>query len=64
MREEPTSDVRVLSERLQRDPRFNPPTPSAWKRAALLAFVVVLFYIAYNMRVNLARQSQIVYADR
>ncbi|OCH84560.1 hypothetical protein OBBRIDRAFT_395844 [Obba rivulosa] len=62
--EEPTSDVHVLNERLNRDPRFNPPTPSPWKRIALLAFVVALFYVALKLRVNLAKQTQVVYADR
>ncbi|EMD37164.1 hypothetical protein CERSUDRAFT_115076 [Gelatoporia subvermispora B] len=63
-REEPTSDIHELNERLNRDPRFNPPTPSVWKRVALLVLIVVLFYVGIKMRVNIAKQSQVVYADR
>lgn len=32
------------------DPRFNPPAPSAWKRAALLVFVALLFWLAFSMK--------------
>jgi hypothetical protein len=34
------------------DPRFNPPTPSAWKRAALLLFIVFLFWLSVRMRMG------------
>lgn len=34
------------------DPRFNPPTPSAWKRAALLLFIVFLFWFSVRLRVR------------
>lgn len=32
------------------DPRFNPPTPSPYARAALLIFVALLFWLAYVLR--------------
>ena len=32
------------------DPRFNPPSPSPLKRAALLLFVFVLFWFALRLR--------------
>lgn len=60
----PTSDVRELHERLQADPRFNPPPPSAWKRIALLALIGFLLYLAFSMRTRTARKEQVVYANR
>jgi len=32
------------------DPRFNPPTPSPYARAALLIFVVFLFWLAFTLK--------------
>jgi uncharacterized membrane protein YccC len=32
------------------DPRFNPPTPSPYARAALLIFVAFLFWWAFSLR--------------
>ncbi|KAH9948597.1 hypothetical protein B0H21DRAFT_230595 [Amylocystis lapponica] len=61
---QPTSDIRKLNEHLNRDPRFNPPTPSFWKRLALVAFVVVLFWFAITLRVQLARPPKVVHATR
>ncbi|TCD63947.1 hypothetical protein EIP91_004757 [Steccherinum ochraceum] len=62
----PTSDVNVLKERLKRDPRFNPPAPSLWKRVALLITIVALFYIALKMRIGLLQQPEppVVHAQR
>ena len=40
VREQPTSDVHELHRRLARDPRFNPEPPSAWKRLALVLFLL------------------------
>ncbi|KAI0706414.1 hypothetical protein C8Q76DRAFT_629865 [Earliella scabrosa] len=39
--QEPTSD----------DPRFNPPTPPAWKRIALVVFMLFLLWVGFRMRV-------------
>ena len=66
VREAPTSDINVLRERLRRDPRFNPPPPSAWKRVALLITIVVLFYVALRMRMALIRpnEPQVIHANR
>ncbi|KAF7303435.1 hypothetical protein MIND_00572100 [Mycena indigotica] len=33
-----------------RDPRFDPPAPSPWKRAALLLIIVALFYLAFRLK--------------
>ncbi|KAH8094528.1 hypothetical protein BXZ70DRAFT_362498 [Cristinia sonorae] len=65
-REPPTSDVNELRRRLAKDPRFNPPTPSYWKRVALIIVVILLFYVALKMRVALAksRPPQVIYANR
>lgn len=49
------------------DPRFNPPTPSPFKRAALIAFTILLFWIAFNLRPSLwnnNREGKVVYASR
>ncbi|KAI5120328.1 hypothetical protein M0805_000388 [Coniferiporia weirii] len=32
------------------DPRFEIPTPPRWQRAALLAFIVFLFWLGYKLR--------------
>ncbi|KAJ7575524.1 hypothetical protein C8J56DRAFT_971476 [Mycena floridula] len=46
------------------DPRFIQPTPAAWKRVALLAFVVALFWVAISMRAGQSRKNMIVHASR
>jgi hypothetical protein len=49
------------------DRRFSQPTPSPFKRVALVAFIVVMFYLAFQMRrsVQQATQKQnIIYAKR
>ncbi|EJF59172.1 hypothetical protein DICSQDRAFT_65500 [Dichomitus squalens LYAD-421 SS1] len=57
-RQEPTSD----------DPRFNPPTPSPWKRFALVLFLVFLLYVGLKLRVNaiknLEPEPSVVHATR
>ena len=42
------------------DPRFVRPRVAPWKRVALLAFVALLFWLAFSMRwmVQKARQQQ------
>lgn len=42
--------VRYLHEVAERDPRFYQETPSATKRILLLAFVALLFWLAFSMR--------------
>ncbi|PSS34014.1 hypothetical protein PHLCEN_2v1918 [Hermanssonia centrifuga] len=61
---EPTSDIDELHARLQADPRFNPPTPSPWKRIALLLVVAILLWAGVTMRKPHAKASQIVHAKR
>lgn len=66
-RPQPTSDIDELHARLHADPRFNPPTPSPWKRAALLVFAIALFYFAVTMRQSMRaakREPEVVYAQR
>lgn len=48
------------------DPRFHQPPPSAFKRVALIAFTVLLFWLALSMRKNLweVKKQEIVYANR
>jgi hypothetical protein len=46
---------------------FNQPTPSPWKRAALIAFTVALFWLAFSMRMSLyqaKKQPQVIHAQR
>ncbi|KAI0750048.1 hypothetical protein C8Q80DRAFT_1100970 [Daedaleopsis nitida] len=56
--QEPTSD----------DPRFNPPTPSPWKRAALILFMLVLLWVGFRLRVNAvgktAEDPKVTHAQR
>ncbi|PIL32353.1 hypothetical protein GSI_05599 [Ganoderma sinense ZZ0214-1] len=67
-REEPTSDVRELHRRLAQDPRFNPPTPSPWKRIALIVFLISLLYLGLKLRLNaiqkLETEPSVVHANR
>lgn len=57
-------DVGVLTDRLNQDPRFNPPPPSKWKRAALVFVLVILFWFALATRGRMNRKPTVVYADR
>jgi hypothetical protein len=47
------------------DPRFDVPTPSPYKRVALLLFTAFLFWAAFKMRGSLTRKEpEIIYAKR
>ena len=66
-RQEPTSDLRELHRRLEQDPRFNPPTPSVWKRIALIVFLVMLLWLGLKLRLNAIEQTaepKVVHAQR
>ncbi|KAI0667915.1 hypothetical protein C8Q78DRAFT_304568 [Trametes maxima] len=65
-RDEPTSDVHELHRRLEEDPRFNPPTPPAWKRVALILFLFALLYAGFKLRASVAQQqpSKVLHASR
>ncbi|KAF7789773.1 hypothetical protein EIP86_000719 [Pleurotus ostreatoroseus] len=60
----PTSDINELHARLREDPRFNPPAPSPWKRAALLLVIVLLCWLAFRMRKALVVEQEVVHARR
>ncbi|KAI0788247.1 hypothetical protein C8Q74DRAFT_1256895 [Fomes fomentarius] len=68
VRQEPTSDVRELHRRLAQDPRFNPPTPSPWKRLALIVFLFILLWAGLKLRLNAldygAEEAKVVHATR
>ncbi|KAK7678585.1 hypothetical protein QCA50_018457 [Cerrena zonata] len=64
-RPEPTSDINVLHQRLREDPRFNPPTPSVWKRISLIIIVLVLFWVAYSIKLQKPEpKAPVVHANR
>jgi hypothetical protein len=44
--------------RALRDPRFNPPTPSPFKRLLLILFVIALFWMAISLRLNIWRAKR------
>ncbi|KAF8998858.1 hypothetical protein BDQ17DRAFT_1190283, partial [Cyathus striatus] len=44
--------------------RFDQPTPSPWKRVALLLFIGFLFWLTYNIRGLRNKKPEIVYASR
>ena len=49
------------------DRRFHQPTPSPFKRAALIAFILVMFYLAFHLRRSVSQATQkqkIIYAKR
>ncbi|KAH9998535.1 hypothetical protein BJV74DRAFT_975397 [Russula compacta] len=51
---------------LAQDPRFNPPTPSWWKRALLILFVIVTFWLHFSFRPSIRREEQtpVIHAHR
>ncbi|KAF8549301.1 hypothetical protein OG21DRAFT_1421578 [Imleria badia] len=50
-----------MSNTLDVNTRFSPP---AWKRAALVAVVAILFWLAFYLRPNAKPESKVVYASR
>jgi hypothetical protein len=54
-------------ERPVTDPRFDQPTPSPYKRAALVIFTILLFWVALSLRTSLLAQKRspkVTYASR
>ena len=52
--------------KLAEDPRFNPPTPSWWKRALVILFIVALFWLSFSLRASMreAAQPKIIHHHR
>jgi hypothetical protein len=50
----------------EQDPRFHQPSPSPFKRAALIIVTLLLFWLALSMRTSLlkARKAKVIYAPR
>lgn len=51
----------------QANPRFDQPTPSPYKRAALVIFTILLFYLALFLRASLLahkKSPKVIYASR
>jgi hypothetical protein len=46
------------------DSRFHQPTPSPFKRAALIVFILFLFWLAMSMRWSSRKKPEIIYASR
>ncbi|KAF9517987.1 hypothetical protein BS47DRAFT_423092 [Hydnum rufescens UP504] len=49
------------------DPRFRTPKVAAWKRAALIGFIIFLFYLGYRLRmmaIAVNTEDIIVHAER
>lgn len=49
------------------NPRFDQPTPSPYKRAALVIFTILLFWLALSLRASLLahkRLPKVTYASR
>lgn len=64
----PTSDIRVLHQRLEQDPRFSPPPPSIWKRLALIFILFFLLWLGYRLQsqhnISQTQPPKIVHANR
>lgn len=45
-----TRETRECIRAFHADPRFNPPPPSPLARAALIAFMLFMFWLAFGMR--------------
>lgn len=63
--ERPSNRRRHIAEHIQleQDPRFNPPTPSWWKRALLVLFIIFMFWLHFSMRASM-REGQVLHAHR
>ncbi|KAF8837989.1 hypothetical protein BDN67DRAFT_972198 [Paxillus ammoniavirescens] len=46
------------------DPRFNPPPPAVWKRVALIAFIIFLFWLSFTFRLRKNAEPNVVHASR
>ncbi len=51
---------------LAQDPRFNPPTPPWWKRALIILFIVLMFWLYFSLRASMQRAAELdtVHAQR
>jgi len=56
--------TRELQRQTDRDPRFNVPPPSIWKRVALLLFVGLLFWLSFYVKLSKPEKPKIVHATR
>jgi hypothetical protein len=66
--ERPTNRPAHVAEHLQlaQDPRFNPPTPSWWKRAMLILFIIFMFWLYFSMQASMRKgtKSQVIHSNR
>jgi hypothetical protein len=64
------AELREQEVALASDPRFEREAPSAWKRVALLVFIVLMFWVAIRMRMDGEQQKpvnaepEVIYASR
>jgi hypothetical protein len=66
--EEGATHPKYIPEHIQlaHDPRFNPPTPSWWKRALLIIFIISMFWLHSSLRASMqkAAEPQIIHTQR
>jgi hypothetical protein len=43
---------------LAQDPRFNRPTPSWWKRALLILFIISMFWLYFSLRASMQKAAE------
>lgn len=56
--------TRELQRQTERDPRFNVPPPSTWKRVALLLFVGLLFWLSFYVKLSKPEKPKVIHANR
>lgn len=61
--EESPNNVHVGEYPPPSDPRFTEPTPAPWKRTALIAFILFLFWSAYKLQAT-THKPKVVHTDR
>ncbi|KAG2143533.1 uncharacterized protein EDB93DRAFT_1155510 [Suillus bovinus] len=55
--------LRSQIQQLHADPRFNRPTPSLWKRIALLLLTAFLFWLAFQLQ-HKRFEPKVIHAER
>jgi hypothetical protein len=58
--ERSSTSPKYIQEHIQlaQDQRFNPPTPSWWKRALLILFIISMFWLYFSLRVSMQKAAE------